>query len=325
MELIDRSEDLTAEDFAGIQMDNYDASAAVVVPAVLDLPGDHAAVEEMQEILTQWSRATDPYQIGANSSGAAAYAALWRHPLSNTFEELPDDHTPAGNGRYFEATSHLLSDPSNAWWDDTTTAGNETASNILRRATQAAHENSFPSSARIFPGGGGETCMSPRSRIRLSASRGSGDRGALQPGCARPGGRRVHHRQPHRMACCRGVRGESGPLHPDGRGLGRLRPVTGHPHHGPVRSRLPCELLGSREQVGGRSMRSLGFHPDRFRVKRSCDWKDREMSQSDSPEGPGSGPTANTWSSTGLPPMRCSSMIRSMTSTVTPRYQVPSG
>src|SRR5690606_1032899 len=41
--------------------------------------------------------------------------------------------------------------------------------------------------------------------------------------------------------------------------------------------------------------------------------------------GPSNGPTANVYSSTGFPSTRCSSMIRSITSTVTFRYQVPSG
>ena len=76
--------------------------------------------------------------MDADSPGAAAYAAVWRHLLGSTFEELPEDHAAGGNSRYFEIVRRLLDDPQAAWWDDTGTEEPETRDDILHRAASAA-------------------------------------------------------------------------------------------------------------------------------------------------------------------------------------------
>jgi len=139
-ELLAASEDLAVEDMAAIHMDEYDASAAAVVPHLLDLEVDDPAVRAMQETLRPWAESSDPYQMDASSAGAAAYAALWRHLLAHTFDELPDDRPADGSSRYFAVVERLLEDPENVWWDKRSTAAVESVDDILVEAARSAHE-----------------------------------------------------------------------------------------------------------------------------------------------------------------------------------------
>jgi penicillin amidase len=135
--LSEAGDDLTVDDMSRIQMDNHDASATFVVPALLDHVDD-PALDDLMSVLTAWQASERPYQMDADSPGAAAYAAVWRHLLGSTFEELPEDHAAGGNSRYFEIVRRLLDDPQAAWWDDTGTEEPETRDDILHRAASAA-------------------------------------------------------------------------------------------------------------------------------------------------------------------------------------------
>lgn len=139
-ELLEGLSGATVADMVAIQMDNHDASATFVVPAVIALDAADPAVGAVQDILGAWASGPDPHQMSADSSGAAVYAAVWRHLLALTFDdELPEDQRARGNGRYFETVRQLLADPTDPWWDDVTTAETETADTILAQAAQAAH------------------------------------------------------------------------------------------------------------------------------------------------------------------------------------------
>lgn len=139
-ELVESIPDPDPAAMAAIQLDNYDASAAFVVPEVLELASGEPAVTAMQEVLGRWSEVSRPYQMDPDSPGAAAYAAVWRHLLLETFDELEGDLAPGGNGRYFEVMRRLLLRPEDPWWDNTSTAETETAPTIIERATIAAYE-----------------------------------------------------------------------------------------------------------------------------------------------------------------------------------------
>jgi penicillin G amidase len=138
-ELLEAAGPLDPEMSAAIQMDNYDASAAAVVPSVLDLESDLPELEEMQEVLGRWSELSRPYQMDADSPGAAAWAAVWRHLLALTFDELPEPLAAEGNSRYFEVVGRLLETPDDPWWDHLGTGEVEGAADILRRAVIDAH------------------------------------------------------------------------------------------------------------------------------------------------------------------------------------------
>jgi penicillin amidase len=139
-DLLSTADALTVEDMTAIQMDEYDASAAVVVPSLLELESDDPAVTAMQDALRPWAESSDPFQMDAHSAGAAAYAALWRHLLMTTFDELPEDRPADGSSRYFAVIEQLLGDPENAWWDILSTAPVETADEVLLAAARSAQE-----------------------------------------------------------------------------------------------------------------------------------------------------------------------------------------
>lgn len=124
---------------AGIQMDTYDASAAAVVPVVLDLDSSDAAVTEIQEVLRPWAESSRPFAMEANSPGAAVYAGVWRHLLAELFDELPDDFPARGSSRFFTLIEQLLAEPEDPWWDVEATPETESARDTIERAVIAAH------------------------------------------------------------------------------------------------------------------------------------------------------------------------------------------
>ncbi|MGA7271531.1 MAG: penicillin acylase family protein [Acidimicrobiia bacterium] len=139
-DLLATSSALQPADMVAIQMDDYDASAAAVVPKVMELASDDPAIAAMQQVLGPWSAGTEPYQMAADSPGAAAYAAVWRHLLADTFDdELPEDMQAAGGSRFFQVVANLLQAPDDPWWDDVDTDRKETAPDILSRAVVEAH------------------------------------------------------------------------------------------------------------------------------------------------------------------------------------------
>lgn len=137
-ELLEASDSLTSEDMTEIQMDNFDASAALIVPRIVGLEGGDG-IDTMQDVLGRWSTLSEPFQMDADSPGAAAYGAVWRHLLARTFDELPVDHEAGGSSRFFEVMRHLFDDPDNHWWDDAATDERERASDILEQAVGEAY------------------------------------------------------------------------------------------------------------------------------------------------------------------------------------------
>ncbi len=75
-----------------------------------------------------------------DSPGAATYAAVWRHLLAETFDELPDGREAGGNSRFFAVVEHLLDAPADPWWDRVDTPQGETRDDVLAAAMLAAHD-----------------------------------------------------------------------------------------------------------------------------------------------------------------------------------------
>lgn len=116
-----------------MQLDARDGGAEHLVPFLLEVPDQgHPGVARIQALLEDWSRGPDPFQTSADSAGAAAYQAVWRHVLKNTFHDrLPEAHRPTGGGRWSQVVRLLLESPDDPWWDDTTTPATETRDDIL--------------------------------------------------------------------------------------------------------------------------------------------------------------------------------------------------
>jgi len=135
VDLIEQSpKPLDVEDMARIQADNYDGSAAFLVPLVMELDLQDARLEEVRALWQGWD-----YQMDAESPAAALYGAFWRHLLAATFhDDLPQDYWPQGGARWFEVMRHLVDIPDSPWWDDKNTPERETRDDILRQAFAAA-------------------------------------------------------------------------------------------------------------------------------------------------------------------------------------------
>ncbi|HID85276.1 MAG TPA: penicillin acylase family protein [Anaerolineales bacterium] len=115
---------------ARMQMDNYDASAAFLVPLLqqVDLQDEH--LRQRRALFDGWD-----FQMDMDSASAALYAAFWNHLLADTFrDELPEKYWPEGGSRWFEVVYRLVQRPDSPWWDDKNTPAVETRDDILRRA-----------------------------------------------------------------------------------------------------------------------------------------------------------------------------------------------
>lgn len=103
---------LSPDDVAAIQGDNYNASAAALVPALTALTFDDAKLTAAQESLRTWD-----YQMHMDSQPAAIYIAVFNAVLTDVFRPgVPEDYWLRGNSAAFSALIKILGDPANAWW-----------------------------------------------------------------------------------------------------------------------------------------------------------------------------------------------------------------
>ena len=134
-------------DVGRIQFDSHNEMAATLVPTIRQVPLTGRAIRA-QALLTGWDyqqpadgrRGT---QQAHSSAAAAYYNAFWRHLLRRTFDELPDDHRPDGDDRWFEVILALVNDGTSVWWDDVSTPQTENALDVVRGALTAASDELF--------------------------------------------------------------------------------------------------------------------------------------------------------------------------------------
>ncbi len=117
-----------------IQMDARNEMAAFLVPFLLDVEGLEGTAATAQRLLDGWD-----LQQPEDSAAAAYYNAVWRNLLASVFDdELEDDTRADGGDRWFEAVRALWATPTDPWWDDVTTAEDETRDDAVRAAMVAA-------------------------------------------------------------------------------------------------------------------------------------------------------------------------------------------
>ncbi|MDO9130133.1 MAG: penicillin acylase family protein [Anaerolineales bacterium] len=111
--------------------DNHDASAAALVPLLMQVELGDKKLEEMRAILDGWD-----YQDKMDSAPAALYAAFWRRFLANTFgDDLPEERQPGGSSRWFEVVRNMAEQPDSHWWDSQLTADKvETREDIFKQS-----------------------------------------------------------------------------------------------------------------------------------------------------------------------------------------------
>ena len=103
---------LSPDDVAAIQGDNYNASAAALVPALTALTLDDPKLTAAQESLRSWD-----FQMHMDSQPAAIYIAVFNAVLTDVFRPgVPEDYWLRGNSAAFSALIKILADPTNAWW-----------------------------------------------------------------------------------------------------------------------------------------------------------------------------------------------------------------
>ncbi len=121
----------TPETFARIHGDNYDGSAAEILPFVLDLDLDDTELMSVRDWMGQWD-----YQMHMDSPQAALWAFFWRRLVDNLYnDQFAGVHRVSGNNNDWWATALLLEQPDDVWWDDVRTgAVVETRDDILRRS-----------------------------------------------------------------------------------------------------------------------------------------------------------------------------------------------
>ena len=124
-----------------IQRDNYDASAAILVPILLQTNLDNPDLNQYRALLKDWD-----FQDEMNSAPAALYSTFWKYFLTNTFgDDLPVDMQPAGSSRWFEVTRNMATNISSHWWDSSLTPEKiETRDDIFELSfSQAVEEIKF--------------------------------------------------------------------------------------------------------------------------------------------------------------------------------------
>jgi penicillin amidase len=110
--------------------DNYNASAAFMVPLLMNLYLQDARLSEARELLANWN-----YQNHMDLGAPAVYNAFLRAALKRTFhDQLPEDYWPDGGDIWFEILRRLVQTPNSAWWDDVNTPSVETRDDILKLA-----------------------------------------------------------------------------------------------------------------------------------------------------------------------------------------------
>jgi penicillin amidase len=141
IDLLETAGPVDVDDMRRFQMDTFDIWAAEMVPRLLEVSTDDSAALEIQRVLGEWARSSQPFSATGDSAGAAAWMATWRHILIRAFaDELGEDQLPDGEDRWSLAIRGLMDEPDNPWWDDISTPGTETRDVILVRAMADAYE-----------------------------------------------------------------------------------------------------------------------------------------------------------------------------------------
>ena len=126
---------ISLNDLKKMQGDNYDDLAALLIPYLLDKPSSDPELRAAQDLLRGWD-----YQADLESAPAALYMVFWQHLTENTIgDNLPDDFQIGVGSRAKEVIRQLLSDPSNPWWDDTSTSEREYMQDILQGTLEESY------------------------------------------------------------------------------------------------------------------------------------------------------------------------------------------
>ena len=139
------SEKISVDDMEAMQINNFDYSAAYILPYVFNnVYVDSNVLTAMKE----WAISETKFEMNKDSSGAAAWAVFYKNFAEQTFEELVVTDNlgneislqPGNSDSTSEIYRALLKDPNHILWDDINTPQKENLTDILERALLLADE-----------------------------------------------------------------------------------------------------------------------------------------------------------------------------------------
>ena len=139
------SEKISVDDMEAMQINNFDYSAAYILPYVFNnVYVDSKILTAMKE----WAISETKFEMNKDSSGAAAWAVFYKNIAEQTFEELVVTDNlgneislqPGNSDSTSEIFRTLLKDPNHILWDDINTPQKENLTDILERALLLADE-----------------------------------------------------------------------------------------------------------------------------------------------------------------------------------------
>ena len=139
------SEKISVDDMEAMQINNFDYSAAYILPYVFNnVYVDSKILTAMKE----WAISETKFEMNKDSSGAAAWAVFYKNFAEQTFEELVVTDNlgneislqPGNSDSTSEIFRALLKDPNHILWDDINTPQKENLTDILERALLLADE-----------------------------------------------------------------------------------------------------------------------------------------------------------------------------------------
>ena len=129
---------ISVDDMQDMQINNFDYSAAYVLPYVFNnVYIDSQVLTELKE----WAISEEKFEMNIESTGAAAWAVFYKTLAEQTFEELvvfdnagnEISLQPGNSDSTSEIFRTLLKDPNHIMWDDVNTSGKENLTDILER------------------------------------------------------------------------------------------------------------------------------------------------------------------------------------------------
>ena len=139
------SEKISVDDMEAMQINNFDYSAAYILPYVFNnVYVDSNILTAMKE----WAISETKFEMNKDSSGAAAWAVFYKNFAEQTFEELVVTDNlgneislqPGNSDSTSEIFRALLKDPNHILWDDINTPQKENLTDILERALLLADQ-----------------------------------------------------------------------------------------------------------------------------------------------------------------------------------------
>lgn len=127
----------SVETYRAIQNDNFNGSAAEILPYLRELSLTDSTQQTARDWLLEWDMMNN-----VDSGQAALYMLFWKQLVTEIYQDqMPEDVLVGGGGQTMWATYQLMEQPEHEWWDDVSTADTrETRDDILAQAFDAAYQ-----------------------------------------------------------------------------------------------------------------------------------------------------------------------------------------